>query len=203
MTTKTVTESEIGIAIANLILFAEQSDSLKDIASIGTALNNLTDTYRDRWKELRNEIVNPAPKATAEAKPEIQPSATVADATYTVQTSETKWYTVKIETVETGKFAGKRIASFLSGPDNETDFTGFAFVNEDGTVSTWKRFRTPEILPYQDALNTVIGHPVAAADFREAYAKVSGRCARCGRKLTVPASLNRGLGPDCAEKMGA
>jgi hypothetical protein len=203
MTTKTVTESEIGIAIANLILFAEQSDSLKDIASIGTALNNLTDTYRDRWKELRNEIVNPAPKATAEAKPEIQPSATVADATYTVQTSETKWYTVKIETVETGKFAGKRIAIFLSGPDNETDFTGFAFVNEDGTVSTWKRFRTPEILPYQDALNTVIGHPVAAADFREAYAKVSGRCARCGRKLTVPASLNRGLGPDCAEKMGA
>jgi hypothetical protein len=26
-----------------------------------------------------------------------------------------------------------------------------------------------------------------------------GRCAKCGRKLTDPASINRGLGPKCAE----
>jgi hypothetical protein len=29
-----------------------------------------------------------------------------------------------------------------------------------------------------------------------------GRCGRCGLKLTVPSSVERGIGPDCAEKMG-
>jgi hypothetical protein len=29
-----------------------------------------------------------------------------------------------------------------------------------------------------------------------------GRCACCGRPLTVPESIERGIGPDCWEKMG-
>lgn len=29
-----------------------------------------------------------------------------------------------------------------------------------------------------------------------------GRCGRCGRALTRPESIDTGLGPDCAEKMG-
>jgi uncharacterized protein DUF6011 len=29
-----------------------------------------------------------------------------------------------------------------------------------------------------------------------------GRCGRCGRTLTVPESIERGIGPECAEKMG-
>ena len=29
-----------------------------------------------------------------------------------------------------------------------------------------------------------------------------GVCGRCGRKLTVPSSIERGIGPDCAEQMG-
>ena len=28
------------------------------------------------------------------------------------------------------------------------------------------------------------------------------KCGRCGRKLTVPASIAAGIGPECAEKMG-
>ena len=29
-----------------------------------------------------------------------------------------------------------------------------------------------------------------------------GRCGRCGRKLTTPASIDTGIGPVCAERMG-
>jgi hypothetical protein len=29
-----------------------------------------------------------------------------------------------------------------------------------------------------------------------------GKCGRCGRTLTDPDSINRGIGPDCAEMMG-
>jgi SNF2 family DNA or RNA helicase len=32
------------------------------------------------------------------------------------------------------------------------------------------------------------------------YAMNSGRCWKCGRELTVPASIHRGLGPDCAQQ---
>lgn len=28
-----------------------------------------------------------------------------------------------------------------------------------------------------------------------------GRCGRCGKRLTVPESIDRGIGPDCASKM--
>jgi len=30
----------------------------------------------------------------------------------------------------------------------------------------------------------------------------AGRCGRCGRKLTVPSSIDLGIGPECASKMG-
>lgn len=30
-----------------------------------------------------------------------------------------------------------------------------------------------------------------------------GRCGRCGRTLTVPQSIERGIGPDCAQQMAA
>lgn len=29
-----------------------------------------------------------------------------------------------------------------------------------------------------------------------------GHCGRCGRTLTVPESIQRGIGPDCAQQMG-
>ena len=29
-----------------------------------------------------------------------------------------------------------------------------------------------------------------------------GRCGRCGRKLTVPSSIESGIGPECASKLG-
>jgi len=36
----------------------------------------------------------------------------------------------------------------------------------------------------------------------EAHALSSGNCLACLRTLTVPASIHRGLGPDCAARLG-
>ena len=49
----------------------------------------------------------------------------------------------------------------------------------------------------------ILGQPTKSAESREAYALLSSRCARCNRTLTVPASIHRGLGPECAQKMDA
>lgn len=35
----------------------------------------------------------------------------------------------------------------------------------------------------------------------ELVVRHEGRCGRCGRTLTVPESIDRGIGPECAEKM--
>jgi Family of unknown function (DUF6011) len=36
----------------------------------------------------------------------------------------------------------------------------------------------------------------------ELVVRHEGHCGRCGRTLTVPESIERGIGPECAEKMG-
>jgi len=92
---------------------------------------------------------------------------------------------------------GTRIVQYLSGPANESDYTGFAFLSPAGEARLWRRFADSARL--LEALRVVLGDPQAGA---EAYALESGHCARCGRLLTVPASLHRGLGPECARHWG-
>lgn len=129
------------------------------------------------------------------------PVPRVPDGTYTVVKSDGSYATIKLEVVSSGKLEGKRIVSYLSGPDNETDFTGFAFAS-GFNISVWRRFRGENTAQWVEAALTVLGHPARTEEFREAYAMRSGRCARCNRTLTVPASVNRGLGPECAKKLG-
>lgn len=95
----------------------------------------------------------------------------------------------------------KTVIDYLCGADNDHDFCGFAFLDPQTTrVTVWKRFRDN----YDNgrlgrAVAGLLADPLKAG---ETYAMQSGDCWRCGRKLTVPASLKRGMGPDCAAKMG-
>ncbi len=145
----------------------------------------------------RDEVeTQPAPRAEQPIRHEI------ADGTYTVVRPDGSYRTLEIETRTTGNLAGKTIVAYLCGPDNERDFQGCAFFSpERGQAVMWKRYRTnaafcEEVL---DAIRTILQDPRAAG---EDYALKSGRCCRCGRKLTVPASLHRGMGPECASKSG-
>ena len=69
------------------------------------------------------------------------------------------------------------------------------------TVYFWKRFKAanpPERLErIKRAFDRAARDPQAAG---LAFALREGACYRCGRTLTVPASVHRGLGPECARK---
>jgi hypothetical protein len=91
---------------------------------------------------------------------------------------------------------GRQVISYLSGSNNDSDYTRFAHFLENGTVVVWKKHQATESL--REALKVLIASPQAAA---LAYAEESGCCARCGRTLTVPASLHAGYGPDCITKV--
>lgn len=98
---------------------------------------------------------------------------------------------------------GAQVVEYLSGPHNERDFTGCAFL-EGNKVKTWRKFKNGEI---SNQVHRAIGAlesrgPEGRRAAMEAYALQSGKCANCGRTLTVAASIHRGLGPDCAAKLG-
>lgn len=138
------------------------------------------------------------PPATAPGTPGAP--VTIPEGTFTVVNPDGSYETIKIEEVKnegSGLF-GKIIASHISGPDNGTDFQGFAFVTEDGQVRVWKRFEGIDQRWVRAVLIVLRGSTEDRLDAREAYALRSSRCSRCGRKLTVPASIHRGMGPECA-----
>ena len=149
------------------------------------------------WKPARND----APVAPMHN--DIDAPPVIAPGTYTVvlDVNEEHYVTVRIAP---GKWAdGKLVASFLSGSDNENSYTGFAFVTGKG-VNLWKRFIDNKRLAAAIAvlLNDTDAAHEMFLNLAEAYAMKSGQCMRCHRKLTVPASLHRGLGPECANKEG-
>src|SRR5271157_2617898 len=125
----------------------------------------------------------------------------IQDGKYTLVYGSGEYRTVAIENIteEGHNFKGKTILSRKSGQRYE----GIAFLSSDNRVMLWKRFRAEfdqkRIEALQNAVNRIARNPQEAG---MAYAIHEGRCCRCGRELTVPASIHAGMGPDCAEKYG-
>jgi hypothetical protein len=57
----------------------------------------------------------------------------------------------------------------------------------------------PGKLAYQARWQRLHGHDEAAGRL-EALLVEAGRCHRCGRLLTDPVSVERGVGPECVKK---
>ncbi len=119
--------------------------------------------------------------------------------TITIQNPETgghRTFLVRTQ-AEDAKFApGQRVVALLSGPDNETDYTPFGFVRDNGTIAVFRKRQGGVFDRYADILTRL-----------EAYVESSrlevlfeGRCRRCNRKLTTPESVKSGIGPVCAGK---
>jgi hypothetical protein len=118
----------------------------------------------------------------------------VPNGTYTVVDNDSRT-TIRVKDCKFGDFPpGTQVAEFLSGPDNEADYTGFAFV-QGSVVKIWTRYKGSEKL--KRAMD-ILMRPGKYKEAGEQYAIKSNRCWRCNRKLTVPTSVHRGLGPECA-----
>ena len=143
-----------------------------------------------KWKGAANCLRAEAMR-TAWAQVVSEPvTKTVANAIYTAVFDGTR-VTVKItKHWEAGKT--EQVCKFLSGSDNDSDYTGFAFLR-GSTVQMWSRFKDNTKLAR--AMEVILGDPDASG---EMYAIESNRCFRCNRTLTVPSSIHRGLGPECA-----
>jgi hypothetical protein len=88
---------------------------------------------------------------------------------------------------------GERLIGMLTGPDNENDYQFFGFVKAPGRIVLWNRCRTD----FYEAVARMIENP-ERYEPRGIQYEIEGHCRRCNRLLTVPESIQTGIGPTCA-----
>lgn len=118
---------------------------------------------------------------------------------YTIVYSDGQYRTIRVSA-----WRKKTILGLPTGKgegDSDFKWTGIAFLNEGNVVQFWRKFEAgnpPEKLArIRRAIEVIASEPRKA---QLAYALKEQNCARCGRRLTVPASIANGLGPECAGK---
>jgi Family of unknown function (DUF6011) len=130
-----------------------------------------------------------------------------------VETGEHRTFKISTQAVDSDFAPGERVLSLLTGSNNETDYTSFAFVCADNQVRVWKSKRgiDGKKSAYEFYAYLISQVLLAPSDSEEieltvkacnrTYAvQVSKRCVRCNHKLTSPESIKYGIGPICADK---
>jgi hypothetical protein len=95
----------------------------------------------------------------------------------------------------------RRFVALLTGPQNESDYTYLGMLRDDKFALTRASKLTADSVPVKafDFFARHVLHGIMPADLEIRH---EGRCGRCGRKLTVPESIDRGIGPECIKHVG-
>jgi len=121
----------------------------------------------------------------------------IQDGRYSLIYQSGDYRTMRVKTPTKGNLIGKRILQIKEGKD----FNAIAFLTDEGQVRFWKRFRSANpverLVRIQKAVDRITADPEGTG---LAYAMKENRCCRCGKQLTVPASIYKGMGPECARK---
>lgn len=120
---------------------------------------------------------------------------------YTVQLDDSLHLTLRIEDASKEWNTNAYVVGVLTGTDNTSDYTNFAFLYKSGRIQMWKKFSTGYD-NWKDALQfLVLGDVSERAKMGKMFAVQSGRCWRCGRLLTTLDSVADGIGPVCKKAL--
>lgn len=124
---------------------------------------------------------------------------TAGNAVFTLSSKRTgARYTYNVQAPKDDDMTATRFVKLLTGPDNMSDFAYLGMIAADGTFwLTAKSKLTLEAasvraVKYFCDIVLVGGKIPDALEVRH-----EGRCGRCNRRLTVPESIDRGIGPEC------
>lgn len=174
-------------------LVAERADH--GITDVDGLLKTLSP---EKASNLINELLK-KPRAHSTSRPGDIKGEIPKHGTYTVEFQNGDRRTIRFR--KPHPKANFAIVEYLYGPDNENDFKLLGREASDG-ISIAPAFKARDGWKHDylvSAVTVLLGaneELLAEMGFR--YALASGNCYRCGRKLTVPASIHRGLGPKCA-----
>lgn len=91
----------------------------------------------------------------------------------------------------------------LRGTDNEHDYTYMGCVVDQLDFKTTQKSRVSVKAMSFKAFEWLMNVLTAGKKLPDnVHFYHAGRCARCGRKLTVPESIESGFGPECAARAG-
>lgn len=122
------------------------------------------------------------------------------NATVTVESGKTgKYFTFKV--IRSKEVDVLYFIHLLTGPDNEDDYQFIGSYDDDRRKFTpmhpWTDYFKQGWPPSVRAANFLFEKLYNKPDLLHVYHE--GRCGKCGRKLTTPESIARGLGPECAK----
>jgi len=128
------------------------------------------------------------------------------NATFTISNSAGVRYTYKVKRSKMthGYDRESTFVSLLTGADNEIDYTYLGMLVEGNRVITTRASRmSADSLPVK-VINWAINQLERFGQLPEGYSiHHEGRCGRCGRTLTVPESIDSGIGPECQRIMAS
>lgn len=129
-----------------------------------------------------------------------KPFITSGKAIFTIENTETGGrFTFKVKQSNNGKVF---YVSVLAGPDNMSNYTYIGTIMPDGTFRMTRKSQVAPDSPSFKAFSWLNKLRLNGKDLPEnALFWHEGRCGRCGRRLTVPESIETGYGPECASKM--
>lgn len=176
-----------------------------DMAPVGTRESKLCGACAARKAtpvlgvEAKPGATNPAPEVTTVTGWDGE----ILDGTYTVELEDGTYRTLKVKTqADDANFRpGARLISYLNGPDNWRNYQGFGEVEPGNRLRVWRKHEGASTI-IKCALALLAG-PEAMVNGLKAYGRASGSCGMCGKRLTTPTSLKLGIGPICAERVGA
>jgi hypothetical protein len=110
-------------------------------------------------------------------------------------------YTYKVRVAEDN--ATMHFVSVLTGPDNWANYSYLGLIRRGVYFHGGPKARIAATAPSAKAFHWFWRNLSKGADLTD-YVDIDhmGKCGRCGKPLTVPASIQSGYGADCAAQMG-
>lgn len=116
-----------------------------------------------------------------------------------VSTKTAARFTYRVAEPKNGMKGDILFVSVMSGRDNESSFTYIGFLR-GGEFHRGRKSAIAENATCVRAFAYVWNALREARMPAQCEVWHEGRCCRCGRALTVPASIARGIGPECASR---
>jgi hypothetical protein len=177
---------------------------------------------------LQLSFLNPAPPAMSLAGRFASASSVLdfihaGNATLTIRSRKTQTrYTYKVrkaaKPLPNAPWRTTWFVNLLRGSDNESDFAYLGTIKMDNRSAAVLHAGLGKYATCKYAhggVSRIAATAPSAQAFIWLYRNLQkgtlpdsveiwheGRCGRCGRKLTVPESIERGIGPECAERGG-
>lgn len=176
-----------------------EAQSLEEITSLGLQLQELVKAARSRYQTLK--LAGPVEAPMVEA-PVAQTAGTIRDGIYTVAFEDGKHVTLKFKTQpdDHAFMPGKQLVSYLNGPDNWENYKSFGTM-QSGRLVGFRKY-DGQLNRQKGAVSRLLAGNDAQLAGLKSYGMESGKCGICSRRLTTPESIERGIGPECAAKLG-